>query len=925
MKPAYLLLILIIGFFATQTFAQVGSGIISGTVLDKATGEPMIGAVVKTIDGTTGTITDINGKYLLKLSPGTHTIQCGFISFAEQKFEVTIKESEVQTLDVALEEATVAINEVVVTYTLQKSSAVAQLIERKNSAVVSDGISSEMIRKTPDRSASEALRRVTGASIQEGKFAIIRGMNDRYNAGYLDGASLPSTESDRKAFAFDAIPSSLIDKLQIIKAGTPEISGDFGGGLIKISTKAIPEKFTHQLTIGGQVHSLTTFKTFNSFNKYSGEGLGFMSSERDLPALTDGALKPKGTFPTEAEKASLAENSKLFHLNWSRSAAEADPNLRLAYSMGCPLLVTDRHKVGLVFAVNYANTRKYSTSDISTFDGSGQLTDLHDNIYGQNITSGGILNLNYVSDNTQISLNNLFNINSDFSTIYRKGIGNLIDYIEVDNMVNLVSYNQLNSSVLNVRKLLGSPSIALDASIHYSHVNRKIPTYQIVSYTKNTETPSFNLALGDFFNTSSGLFSSSLKEDLTSAQLSFSKKWEKLQNGLEIKIGANVQSRVRDFESSNFVYNGTQPELTYEPGIDLGTENIHKDGLYLVEKTSDDRAYYHGNQRIYSGFISFDQRLFGKLRALYGLRYEKSEIELDNEQENFNIAEISKANMLPSVNLTYSISSQFNLRGAYFASINRPEFRELAPFAFYTFDKNSEVRGNNNLKIATLNNFEIRGEWFPIGGQVISAGAFFKTIQNPIEFNIDITQTFTTFTFGNEKSANIYGFEFEVRKNFDFIGESDFFRQLALNANISLIKSKLEFAEGSQSAKDRALQGQSPYVINCGLQYESEENGWAFSLIGNRIGRRIAFVGVDPKYGETKMDIYEDSRTVVDFQAGKTLGKFNVKLTVGDIFKHDQIFYQDANLSGNFEETSDRRIYRYKNGLSTTLSLNYTF
>ena len=909
---------------ALQVLGQSGTGIVSGTIVDKQTGDPMIGAVIKTLDGSSGTTTDIDGKFILKVHSGSHTIVCNYISYAEHKVEVNVKAGEVLTLNAALEETSVTMNEVVVTYTLQKSSAVAQMIERKNAAVVSDGISSEMIKKTPDRSASDALKRVTGASIQEGRFAIIRGMNDRYNAGYLDGASLPSTESDRKAFAFDVIPSSLIDKLQVIKAGTPDISGDFGGGLIKINTKAIPEKFTHQLSIGAQSHSLTTFKTFDAFSKYSGEGLGFISSKRDLPPLEENAMRIKGQFATEEERVNLAQNSTAFNTNWNRLNSQADPNLRLSYSMGYPILVNERHKLGLVFAINYANTRKYSTADIQTYDGSGQVSDLQDRQFGQNIGTGGILNLNYTSDNTQISFNNFYNLISDFNTIYRKGIGNLIDYVQVDNRVNIVTNNQLLNSVLNYRRVFSESGIHLDAAMHYSQVNRSIPTYQIVSYTKNTETPDYTLALGDFFNSSSGLFNSQLDEDLAAGHIHISKKVENNRFPFEVKAGFSFQRRARDFESRNFVYGGTPGELTYDPAIDLGTQNIGKDGLYLLEKTANDLAYYNGEQSVMGGFAMMDQR-FGNLRALYGMRYERSDIEIRNDHEGMDIASIQQGNVLPSLNLTYAVNPQCNLRAAYFSSINRPEFRELAPFAFYAFDKNAEVRGNKDLKIATLNNFEIRGEWFPTGGQVISAGAFYKRINNPIEFNIDITQAFTTFTFGNEKAASIFGAEFELRKNLDFFGEQNIFKELSLNANIAWIHSKLEFSEGSQSANNRPLQGQSPFVFNGGLQYESESNGWSFSLVGNRIGRRIAYVGVDPKFGETRMDIYEDSRTVIDLQAGKTIGKFNMKLTIGDLFKHDQIFYQDANLSGDYEENEDRRIFRFKNGLTTSLSVNYSF
>ena len=117
------------------------------------------------------------------------------------------------------------------------------------------------------------------------------------------------------------------------------------------------------------------------------------------------------------------------------------------------------------------------------------------------------------------------------------------------------------------------------------------------------------------------------------------------------------------------------------------------------------------------------------------------------------MSNITEGAWLPSVNFTYSLNEKTNLRGDYFASVNRPEFRELAPFAFFVFDKNAEIKGNKDLKIANLNNFDLRYEYYPSGGQLISVGAFYKTIKNPIEFSIDITQPFTTFTYGNEKSC----------------------------------------------------------------------------------------------------------------------------------------------------------------------------
>lgn len=925
-KIAICLVLLGIFFSISNINAQDAKGSVAGKVIGKNDGLELIGAAVEVEGAGIGTTTDIEGKYDLSLDPGTYNLVFSYISYQSAKVEVTVKANQVTYLNFAMEESVNELQEVVVTATVERSSSVALLIERKAAAQVSDGISSDLIRRTPDRTTSDVLKRVTGASIQEGKFAIIRGMNDRYNAGYLDGALLPSTEADRKAFAFDVVPANLLDNLQIIKAGTPDLVGDFGGGIIKINTKSVPEEFTQSITLGAQTHSLTTFKDFKQFDKFSGENIGLVSSERDLPEFADGALKSASSFPSAAEKKQFAAISQDFNNDWSNSTINALPNARLAYSLGIPFKFSGNRKLGLIFALNYANTRRVSSGEINSFDGSGQVSAFKDELFYQNITSGGILNLNYVAGKTQINFRNILNINADNNTVFRNGTGNITDAVKVQNMANLINYNRLSNSIISLKQIVGDNLFTVNASANYSNVRRRIPDYRIVNYTQTPDDENFQLALGDFFNTSTGRFASDLKEKLYGGNLELSKQFpggSKVKT--ELKVGGFYQKRDRSFDGRSFVYKGIGGDPAYDPAIDLGADKISETGLFLVEKTSDDIAYYNGESTITAGYAMADQKFFNKLRAVYGVRYENADIHVFNEKVDMEVARIKQGDILPSVNLSYSISDKMNLRGAYYATVNRPEFRELAPFAFFVFDKNAEIKGNQNLQIAKLNNFDLRWELFPSGNQLVSIGGFYKTIENPVEFSIDVTQPFTTFTYENEKSARIYGLEFEFRKNLDFLGGAPIFRDISLFSNLALIQSKLTFEEGSQAKNDRPLQGQSPYVINGGLQYENADNGWFASVGVNRIGRRIAFVGVDPKFGDTRQDIYEAPRTVLDFQVGKNINRFNIKFTVGDILNQDLTYYQDADDSGKFEKGADRLMFRYTNGYTMSLNLGYSF
>ena len=920
---------LVLFFSAISSFpvsAQDAKGKIAGKILDNATGEGLIGTTVQIEGATGGAVTDFDGKFLLSLAPATYTLVFSYISYQTEKMLVEVKPNEVTYVNFVMKESDNSLTEVVITYTIEKSSALALLTERKNAAMVSDGVSADLIRRTPDRTTSDVLKRVTGASIQEGKFAVIRGMNDRYNAGYLDGALLPSTESDRKAFAFDVVPASLLDNLQIIKAGTPDLVGDFGGGIIKINTKAVPEEFTQNLSIGAQTHSLTTFKGFTQFKRYSGEAFNIPGNQRNLPDFAEGGLKSASAFPNAEEKRKFADISQKFNNDWTNNAINAPLNPRIAYSLGFPVQISENRKVGVILALNYANTRRFSAGQINTYDGAGQVAAFKDDAYLQNITSGGIFNVNYVAPKIQLSLRNLLNANTDNNTILRTGIANVSDALEIDNKANLINYNRLYNGVFSVKWTVGNNLFTVNAAANYANVRRRVPDYRIVNYTKTPDFEEFRLVPGDFFNTSTGRFASDLKENLNGASIELSKQLDGSKVKTELKAGFSSQNRNRSFYGRNFVYNGVASSATLNPATDLGNGNISATKLYLLEKTSDDIGYYDGKSQVTGTYAMADQRFFEKLRAVYGVRYENADIQVTNEKIGSEVARIQEDAFLPSVNLSYSLSQKMNLRGAYYASVNRPEFRELAPFAFFVFDKNADILGNTNLKIAQLNNYDLRLEFFPSGSQVISVGGFYKTISNPVEFSIDITQPFTTFTFENEKSATIYGLEFEVRKNLDFINDRQVFQDISFFTNLALIKSTLDFDPGTQAKKDRPLQGQSPYVINAGIQYENPDNGWFASAVINQVGRRIAYVGVDPKFGDTRQDIFEAPRAVLDFQIGKNIGNLNLKLTVGDLLHQDQIFYQDTDDNGKFSETSgDRQMFRYTYGFTTSLTVGYTF
>lgn len=922
--PTPMLTVLLL-FLSGVSFAQRPC-VITGKIIDKANGDALIGAIVQLDSTAFGTVTDIDGHYRLMADPGRYVLSVKYFGYETAMIEVDLKSGDVTNLEYAMSEAeALALQEVIVVGNAVRSSEVVLNIELKKASYIASGISAAEIRRTPDRTVGDILRRVTGASIQDGKFVIIRGMNDRYNAGYLDGALLSSTESDRKAFAFDVIPASLIDNLIIIKSGSPDLTGDFGGGVIKINTKSVPDKLVQNISLGAQFHSLTTNKPFQDIKTYSGENLNFISDQRYIPDFEDGALRLKSNFPTAQEKQDLAAISKNFNHEWSGVAGNATPNTRLGYSIGIPFPVGENGNFGMILALNYANTRRISDREINTYDGAGQVAGFHDKSYSRNLNTGGILNLNYVTPKTLLSFHNLVNITTDFNTVRRTGVGNYNDALMVQNTAMIINYNRLYNGILSYKQLIRDSLMTIEISGSYGNVLRDVPDYRIANYTSSPDFPQYQLALGDFFNSSSGRFTSQVNENLYTGTFEVSKKFRGNTIRTELKAGYFYQYRDREFSGRSFVFKGAPNDLTLDPALDLGESNIDGARLYLVEKTSDDLSYYQGKTETHAGFLLANQKFGPNLKAVYGVRLEAFALDVFNQKTDQDVARINETSLLPSANLTYSLSDKTNLRFSYFASVNRPEFRELAPFSFFVFDKNAEIRGERHLQIAKLNNLDIRYEFYPDGGQLISIGGFYKHITDPIELSLDVTQPFTTFTYQNEMSADIYGVELELKKKLDFIG-GGVFQNMGLYSNLSLIKSSLRFKEGSQAKDDRPLQGQSPYIINLRLQYENPDLGWAASASLNRVGRRIAFVGVDPSFGDTRQDIYEDPRTVLDLQVGKTIGPLNIKLTIGDVFHQDLIYYQDTNQDGTYSSTSgDRLMYINNTGFTTNLGLNYSF
>jgi outer membrane receptor protein involved in Fe transport len=618
---------------------------------------------------------------------------------------------------------------------------------------------------------------------------------------------------------------------------------------------------------------------------------------------------------------------------------------RFNYTIGVPFKLKKNKEIGLLMSLNYSVTQKYSDGVVNRQDLSDNqlINSYNDALFTTNVQNGGIMNLSFKLNNRhRIDWKNLYTLNYDASSTLRKGNNdiNVSPVVPIEGFSNQINYNRLASTQLNGTHIFGAKQSTLTWLVNYGNTHREIPDFRIAQYATIEDTR--YLVLNDFFNAGSGRFFSNLNENTFSASADMQHSITAGKTTHNIKYGIFRQSRSRIFNSREFVYGPVGKAIisNRKPNEDLGAENINASGIYLVEKTSSDADEYNGNSTLNAGFLMLEHHypLFkanGRnqmLKVIYGVRGEQFNQYLTNayfDQLGKKLADGGiTTDLLPSMNIIAPLTAKTGLRMAYYKTVNRPEMREMAPFSFYNFNLNSEIIGNTQLKRAQLHNFDVRYEIFPGKEDMFSIGAFSKRIINPIEFSLETSQPgIRTFGYQNEKSADIRGIELEMRKSLKFLGRylaPGLFNYLSAYGNFSLIQSKVQFKQGL-GTPNRSLQGQSPYVANISLFFENKK-GLQASVNFNKIGSRIAYIGVAKDVQPYGSDIYEFGRSILDFQIGKNMKKAgNLKLTFGDVLRQATVFYQDINENKKYDEIGDNTLFSFTNGMTITLGYSYTF
>jgi outer membrane cobalamin receptor len=856
-----------------STLALCGdSRSVFGTVRDKQTGEALVGANVLVVGTTIGAATDLEGKYTLRFSYAADTlsIRVSLVGYAPTVItHVSLGSNSSLKLDVDLTSTSVTTEEVVVTAQRQLSTESAMLAARKIAPTINDGFTMEQIKRTPDATSADALRRVTGISIVDNKFVFVRGVTDRYNSTQLNGVDVTSTDTDvdKKSFSYDMIPAGLLENTVVAKTMSPDLPGDFTGGLVQLNTLSFPEQRVLKLGISGSVNNKATFKSI-----WRSQG-----GARDWTGFDDGARnKPQ-------EGLDQYQLGKSLPNNWAQRSATAPLNTKMELAFG------DQYdlggdQLGFVSALSYGASMKRVDQDFYYEKQRGPgLSDTYTVLWG------AILDLNFKFGGTnKISFKNSFNQDSE-DKIARLLI---TDDNDTQHRTQITSWDQRS---LYVTQLSGShvfPGLngtTLDWRGSYNMTRSRQPDRKTLVYAKNVSEPDslFHKDHTDRSWADLGEFGRALNLDITVPV-----------EGFKVKLGGTYSGRERYYGIKFFVPEQDFPFRRYDL-LFLPSETIYNpenfgSGMFHMATLSSPLDEYDASMRVKAGYVLADVPFTigeERFRVVGGVRVEDCE-ELVNTISPFQVlqpytARLKNTDKLPSLNFTYEINAITNLRFAYGQSVNRPEFRELASFYFYDYSLYQGAYGNPLLRRALVKNWDVRLEMFPDVGEVLAFSGFYKDITDAIEERI-IASSNPERTWFNSPHGRNYGFELELRKGLGFLGS--YLKNSAIIANFTRIYSDIEYTDLQPGfvnglptffmfTKQREMQGQSPYLANLAFHFQEPNLGTNVSILANLFGKRLDAVG------DTRaVDIFEIERTVIDLAVSQSLTKsIDIKFSAQDI------------------------------------------
>ena len=897
-----------------STLAIAQQGTIRGKVLDDKTGEELIGVTVLIKNTSNGATTDLDGEFSIDVAAGSYDLQISYVSYQTILIEnIQVNSGEVNRLNnIRLNESTLELQEVVVTAEVIRNTEQALHTVKRKSPAILDGISADKIQLTGDANAVQAAKRITGVSIEGGKYVYVRGLGDRYSKTMLDNVDIPGLDPDRNTIQMDLFPTSLIENIMVSKNFTADMQADFTGGMLNIQTKDFPEEKIFNISIGTSYNpDMNLISDFLSYPGGSTDWLGYDDGTRALPA---GARQEDIPSPINPATGDQDVNNFVNSFNPQLSANRGSNflNYNASLSFGDQISLGRTPKLGYIFSLSYRNDYTYYND---VFYGEYQRipsSEVYDLRYstiqsGQlgetNTMLGALAGVAFKTQFTKIRFTGMrlqngesragnFTIDNNGEAVGQSG------YIAASNNLE---YNQraITNLLLNGTHVLGKSGWEIDWRMSPTFSSLEDPDIRKTAFTLpiNGE-PTFNAGAGG----NPTRIWRNLEELNAVAKLDITKKYRFKGEEAKFKIGGIHTYKERDYEILSFdaQFWGGQPNWSdTDPAQVLQEENIYPQGpiYYSSGNPVPNPNAYQSNANNSGAYISNELNLFPKLKTILGLRAENFVLRHTGRDQAFaqgnengrNLEDeivLESLDLFPSVNLIYNITEPQNLRFSYTKTIARPSFKEMSFAQILDPITNRIFNGglfpysdwDGNLTETRIDNLDLRWEYFLEGGQIFSVSAFYKTFDRPIELvRIPQQQTSVEFQPRNVGDGVLYGAELEFAKSLDFISPA--FRFFNISTNLTLIHSQIDMTDrefnsrmdflkdGQTISKTRQMAGQSPFVINSGITYSNFDNGIETGFFYNVKGPTLELVcvGLYP-------DVYTQPFHSLNFSFNKRLG-----------------------------------------------------
>jgi outer membrane receptor protein involved in Fe transport len=923
----------------------VSSGVLRGTVRDDITKEPLIGATVRIIDSYYGAVTNEKGEFELSgIPPDFYMLNISFIGYQTDGVPVQITAGQVTVLEHTMLEEKGLLQSVTVRGERSQITSEASLIsELRQAQGIVSGISSEFIAQTQDRDAGEVVRRTPAISLQDERFVNIRGLSERYNMVMLNGLVAPSLDPDKRAFSFDMIPSGMIDKILVNKTASPELPGDFAGGVVRIFTKNATDEphFSFRLQTSFRPGSTLTSQYLNP-DAGGGDNLALGVKVRNLPTSFPGSTALNAyntgvntTDPTPGQLAVLSAPV----LRYAPVQGTPPPDTRASLTGGRAFDL-GAYRLRLLGSLNYTNTRtNFPITRESWIKNGSQDTREYgflDTESRRTVRVSALLNaVLRFNDRHKIEVRNFWIQNGSGRVIERTG-----RYYSVSTGDERLQYRYLyqQRGILSTQ-VAGFHHFGvrhrLDWMSAYTFANTDMPDFRQVRLARNPDQPGQPFQVVILPNPSydaNSRFFSQLRERTFSAGANYSWKLRDRDEAVpELKAGFFIDRKIRTFTGRLIGYalgnaalrdqlDLTRIEAVFQPAnVGFGQQRA----LQLVDATRPGDQYEASNY-LAAGYLALESPLGKRLNLNTGLRLEQNEqviTTFDDVSGTLQAVTLRKPLLspLPSLNLSYAFTPKQLLRAAASRTLNRPELRELAAFEFFDLETFALVQGNAGLTPAVIYNYELRFENYPGPSELFHVAAFYKDLSNPIEqINLGTSGDNPKYSFQNTPKAQVFGAEMELRKQLDFLGSSPLFRYFSVVANASYIRSRTELNTANRQRDNRPLQGQAPYLLNAGLFYAAPKSGWKWNILYNRIGPRLFLAGKLPN-----ADVYETPRHLLEMSLAKTFKEhWEVRLSVQDIFNQPVRLFYD-NDDNRRPSAGDTVFQEYRMGSYFTLGLRF--